>query len=196
MPLAGPRFRQSLPSHGPCNRSRNESGALQAQHVTGAHAAQAESIATVGDEDGTFRRHRSASFILPRSDRFALVQRCQDPGIEPVGYAFLPHTQCSTGCDRNSSTAIPSPPTSRRRVGRKALAIAAMPGGVPRARPLLTSIAVTAPPRGPQNLPRDCVRASRRPRMCRRRPRSQDGRPRPTRPTAPTTRGPRGPGPG
>ena len=118
MSLARPRFRRSLSSYGPCDWSRNESGALQAQHVTGAHAAQAESIATVGDEDGTFRRHRSASFILPRSDRFALVQRCQNPGFEPVDHAFLPHTQCSTGCDRNSSTAMPSPPTSRRRVGR------------------------------------------------------------------------------
>ena len=101
--------------------------------------------ATVCNEDGTFRRQRSASFILPRSDRFALVQRCQNPWIEPVGHAFLPHTQHSTGCDRNSSTGMPSPPTSRRRVGRKAPAKAAMPGGVPRARPLLTSIAVTAP---------------------------------------------------
>ena len=28
-------------------------------------------------------------------------------GIESVSYALLLHTQCSTGCNRNSSTAMP-----------------------------------------------------------------------------------------
>ena len=55
-------------------------------------------------------------------------------------------TQCSTGLERKSSSGIPSPPTSRLRVGRKRSAKAVRPGGAPRARPLFTSIAVTTGP--------------------------------------------------
>jgi hypothetical protein len=55
-------------------------------------------------------------------------------------------TQCLTGFSKNSSTAIPPPPTRSVRSGLKASANAAMPGSVSATRPLLTSMAVTVLP--------------------------------------------------
>ena len=51
-------------------------------------------------------------------------------------------SQCSTGRSRNSSTGMPSAPTSSLRCGWKASENAASPGSASRERPLLTSIAV------------------------------------------------------
>src|SRR5581483_5856957 len=61
------------------------------------------------------------------------------------GFGEGPHgsIQCTTGCARNSSSAMPSPPTSSVRLGLKASAKAAMPAGISRARPLLTSMATS-----------------------------------------------------
>src|SRR5579885_3105193 len=55
-------------------------------------------------------------------------------------------TQCATRCARNSSTAMPSPPTRSVRFGLNAAAKAAMPAGRSRVRPLLTSIATSRRP--------------------------------------------------
>ena len=52
-------------------------------------------------------------------------------------------TQCVAGRSRNSSTAMPSSPTSNVRAFGKARTKTARPGNESRDRPLLTSMAVT-----------------------------------------------------
>ncbi len=55
-------------------------------------------------------------------------------------------SQSVTGRDRNSSTGMPPPPTSKLRFGLKASLKAAKPGSATEARPPFSSIATTTRP--------------------------------------------------
>ena len=127
----------------------------------------------------------------------ATVKRPAAPNrrLERVAPAHA-FTQCSTGCNRNSSTGIPSPPTSSVRSGLNAAANAASPGCASRRAAALHLDRRDEPPGvGRRSPPPGCGHASRRARTRRPPRRSPGARPPPTRPAGPRTRGPRAPHP-